>query len=506
MAMIRTVFSLLIYSAVLFYTALPQAVAQNTELESLKSFFQSYLDRQEAYFAANGIKLTQEGSLQVEQANGFFAVTTPFLTMTYPDGVTLHFGIFSANVAQAPDPDFWAMRLAMPANFSISQNGDDLLTITLSDQRSSLLVHKETAFISQHNFSLDNIALNVPQAATPLMTIGKLQLSQNYQNIDFTAVKTGLEKTQAIIEATESGSEQAEIETLFDLIFPGIAAQHNFYAYLSDIENDFTQKLPEALERFGSLHVTDNDGQPLNTDQVPEILQMNIAELVMEKSSSDSGNDRSAMRINASISGMEASPATNATPEVQNFVTQWPSGITLSFALNNIPKNSLIAFLQEAEMSRRASDNAVNIEPNFPAMLQILAESGATLALQYDLLRKDSYQINNNLNARASLTSPFGAEGTSTTRLYGFNQLLAILQETGYGSLDQIDPALIETVLTLLDATVQDEGAEPYIRIRFEADQNGALTLNGKPIQMLMQVILPQIMQSLPQQQSKPGA
>lgn len=106
--------------------------------EKLQSAFQNTLDSYALTFNTPESKLVYDGDIAVEKANGYYAITTPHISLLSQTGEKLEIGIFAINAIPADGPGRWTISYSMPTPITFFDAEGELTSrIDIGSQQAS---------------------------------------------------------------------------------------------------------------------------------------------------------------------------------------------------------------------------------------------------------------------------------------------------------------------------------------------------------------------------------
>lgn len=488
--------------------------AQNKDpnIDRLEKTFRGILERQAEEAELQDSTLVMEGDVMVEDADTYYAVTLPHLSLEYEDGSRFEIGIIAVNAIPADD-GMIKMTVALPTPMTLKEpDGGAAVKIEIGSQNLSGIWHEKMNSFTKLKAQYKDITVRamkdgekfiIPDTQTVINleqndngnwtgpikldvrdaeiiskageNVGRFgHIALNSRVIDYsldTAMKYE-ENLRALMESYESGDS------------PSISGQH-----MSAVYSLVTDVMMNAWDGFETtISVEDIElFTPAKEDAPAEHIKLDKGGFSFDMTGF---RDNSVtMRTAFHYDGLDIQPP----PE--DFSDATPSRMNFDFNIANVPfkeivdlgKTSIEAGAQNPQMAQMIGLQAMMSIP------QLITQAGTKLTIDNSYAGNDIYNILVNGAVTADLKAAFGATGESTVEVFGLDKLIEIYKSR----LD--DPALTEeekkvvqeniqkiTVLKTVGQQAENEEGQPVRIYKFTLDEKGQTMLNGSNVQDLM--------------------
>lgn len=480
--------------------------------ERLKTIFEDYIALQA------DTAMTYNGDVVVEQANGYFAVTLPELSIEYSGGEKLTVGIISVNAVPHDAPDLWHMSVALPTPFLYRDDDETLYEVHLGEQTIKGVWHEAMrGFVELNarvgnvkasgrdddampftmdvgsimavidmeraedpqlgplwsgpvNFALDNFSLSSLNGEGPSTNIGKIIISSSIEGLSEQSVATLQESAAAVLSGVKPDPQ---------------ALQTMFLSYFDMLGNDFSFDMGIENVRMERPSLTSDARDFLTVGKVGfgmsfSGLQQNIAEMGLRVFHDDFDTSRDVNFLKTVMPQKS---------KVDLGIVQFPMGKIRNLAEQMIPQ-------------------MMNPDPSaggmmfFSAMMQIpvfLSEAGTELRANDVMMSNDLYAALFNGAARPDLMAARQATADGVVEVNGLDRLVAELQRLrADGGFSDDDKAQIQSLLDNVALfqnyaeTVTGDAGQTLERLKIELNKAGEILLNGQSMQPPQPEIAPE--------------
>ena len=115
-----------------------EVIINDEGANKLQSAFQNTLDSYALAFNSPESKLVYDGDIAVEKASGYYAITTPHISLLSQTGEKLEIGIFAINAIPADKPGRWTISYSVPTPITFFDAGGELTSrIDIGSQKAS---------------------------------------------------------------------------------------------------------------------------------------------------------------------------------------------------------------------------------------------------------------------------------------------------------------------------------------------------------------------------------
>ena len=140
---IISAFFLLTLIATGIFPCAARAAVDAKGAQHLKTMFETILKQHKADIDDESMQLKLDGTVMVEPAGDYYAVTLPHLSAIFTDGGRANLGIISLNVMPTNDPLQWKMTLALPSPITFYDTQEKAFTVTVGKQYFAGIWHEK---------------------------------------------------------------------------------------------------------------------------------------------------------------------------------------------------------------------------------------------------------------------------------------------------------------------------------------------------------------------------
>jgi hypothetical protein len=480
----------------------------NTETAAyLKSLFQSALNEQKNLFNIDGHELLIEGDTLVEEAEFYYAVTLPELSIKTQQGATIKIGIIAINVMPTDKQNVWKMTVALPTPISIflsSNKNSSPLNIYFGSQSFIGLWDESIKTFSKFDAkyqniniknALSSIDLEIPEITATLNleenekeywsgafvfnanglnltaednSSGKIENIKIRADIDDYDFKTAYEYKDQLNALAESYTTTSE---------PSMSPEH-----ITSIYDLITNAIGNVGDGF-SLHLTINGMEFKSAEDKEGMFSIKKAGF---------GTFMNGFKENdLSIGTRIHYDGLSITPPPALYKNIFPSDVNLDFSINHLPylelvelgKNTLKSTLNSNSLSRISALQALILAP------QLMTEAGTNLQITKSFLSSDGYKIDIGGVAIANLQAVKGGTAKARMDILGADTLLSYFSENiNNPELEEDEREKIEKnmmsleMLKTMGVQTKNEEGKFVLRYDLELDEKGNLLLNGRDL------------------------
>lgn len=463
--------------------------AQNPQLtvNEIKQIFESEIDRLRSNpeAEANDVEIITEGSVTVEDAGSYFAVTLPHISMVDKSkNRKVDIGILAINITiDEQDPNIWKFTAAIPTPIymiDLETNEIDYI-INIGSQKTAGIYQRDLSATPRLDSTLSDISIKNGSDNETLATLETFRSLANMQ--EEADGWTG--PVEAVFSGLSAAGEDIDI-TIGTFGFEGLimGASPVFFQQAQQAgAGQFNYKLEDFPSLLNGLEgryfikdliVIDKE------DETP--LTVNLAETGLTFTAGDLKTNRASMGWSLDAKGLSVEPPPS---DVMKYV---PTEMGLSVNIEKLPVQDLIALADrhmETQPAQALQNSAVAMEA--PALL---AQAGTRLAVDGTRIINEIYQARMQGQISANPQAAFKAVADMQTRLTGLDQLIADIST----NINSVPPeqAHIYTQALMVLQTLKGFGkaeAEPDGQISYvynlNLNENGAVMLNGQNLSQM---------------------
>ncbi len=485
-----------------------QGIAAGHEKE-LKQIVQNFMDDQAEIMEAQGITLLRDGSLMVEDAGDYYAVTLPFISTITPDGIRTDYGIVTLNMLPAKEKDQWKFTMALPMPIiTYNKEGQELSRTTIGTQSFGGIWHAQYEYFLGMNIHYENIAFETNDNAQPTkLTVPSLALAYNFkedkdgtwsgpyklvihkprleiadittqfENISLDSTIDGLALEQVhsnqktLIQSLDTLTKNAESSNPLPTQENITPLYNTVFSILTDTMKSFQSRM--TLNGL-SITLTKPETESTSANQTTFALQSTNLFFGMDGFDTENAQLHTAL----SYAGLNI-PAT--TPL---FDTLLPKEMKIDLTLDKLPLKKL------GEAGRKMIETAANSPDTF---FGILSDAQTQAALKNSFFKNDNYEVTINGAAQTNQSAARKATAHAKLEINGIDKISEALQqqvqtpETATDDKQKI--MVLGTVLGMVkmmgtpETNAQGASVNTY---NLALDKEGKFTLNNTDISLLL--------------------
>lgn len=407
----------------------------------LKAVFTEMLETQAmAWGAQSEVTLEQQGSLTVEQADKYYAITFPHMQIRQEDGSRIEIGIISANAAPHDAPGQWKMTYALPTPIrGYDAQDNETWRAEIKGQQAAGIFHDTLQQFSKLDATYSDISIQTLASTTPT-TIGKIVLRFDFDE-DTQKLWSGPGYIEANTIKTQSKDKKSSVEIgsikgtfAMDQYDPqaGIDYQKRFLALQKQGAFETGQMSEEHEKELSSmladLYTKGMDGFDF-TYALSDFSLTKPASLDGEQETFTLDNTNVSMNTGGFLSdkaqigfgfGFEGLSVSSITADKQDIL---PSTANIDIQLKDIPFTQLTEAVQNA---LAGANNNLQIA-GFGLLVRVpalLSQAGTRIEIKDNHLGSALYRLDLNGEIIADITATNSATAKAILNFTGLDTLL----------------------------------------------------------------------------------
>jgi len=486
-----------------------QDAATDPNVEKVRAMFQRLIDFQTSMNSTQEIgKVEYDGELLVEPAGEYYAVTMPRMTIAYPEGAKLDFGMISANVKPYSKPGQWAMTMALPTPIVfLGQGGKEAVKINIGAQSSAGIFDEEALNFYKIDTQYRDVRIEVQGDQPFEFTIPEINLRSNF-DIDDQGLWSGpgYFSMKGMSFEFENGSGQASIgefrvNVSLDQFNPKSAMEIRDAFKEIAINEDGTPKTeltPEETEAFANtaldalFRYANGIGLEYKVSGIeitrPQILgsgtdHLQLSEAHFGGSLEGLLGDLASIGISFGYQGFSMSPGPEQVPE-----QVIPTDIDIKLEATSIPIKQLI---ETARKTLDTPETAANPQMALMAMSMsiptMLAENGTKVHLHKEVTLPAGRSLVTDGTFNVNAASPLMLIGEGKLTFTGLDEFIAELGNMAANTQDPMAPQYQQMMmgLNMIKAFAKpDTDAEGRIQyvLNVNLTEDGKALINGQDV------------------------
>ena len=489
--------------------------------DRLKAIFSDYLDTQKSALSAQGAKLVTEGDMLIEQADSYYAITMPAITLDMGDGAKFKLGLISINAVPTEKPEEWKMSLSIPTPFVFRNKKSDLFRFNIGKQKAGGIYNEKLNTFSTFASVYEDMNLEY-ESGLELMTLDKIIVKTNYepdennkwsgdakfnlsglkvedQDDDF-SIKIGALSGLAEIGAfdpTLYKAAQKEVLGKMEALNGEVEEITKAIENRTELNLEDAKKLKEqandmALSAFDlllkamnkstlTLYLSDIDISG-TSKKTQELNTLKLDNVLLNAGIDGLNNDKADMIYALSFDGLDVKPA----PEDSELM---PTRFKTQLKLNKLPINQLIEIGTSAMNAKTANPEAGGLIAmrSLMSLPQILSNAGTTLELTDSYIGNNLYNTKVDAKVKTSTASLIGAVGEANVTITNLDKMTALIKSKLDSETDARKKRRMQGTLQqleLLRKVGRHDGSDTVAK--FELNEQGQTLVNGQDLKAVM--------------------
>lgn len=488
--------------------AFAQPAINDAGAQALKAQINDVLSRQKNARQLSGGALLTEGDVVVEQADTYYAVTLPDLTVKDEKGDTAEIGIIAINAIPEATPGDWKLSVSIPTPITWKNAaGTPVRKMALGTQRLSGLWKQSLAGFSTLDGAYNNVMVDdlARQKTYKIATVGVVSnLKETAQGIwsgDTVATLKGLNGSGAPGAGTTKADEITLTATVKDL---SAAKRQQMREQIGAFAENTSPKDLETLSPAGQLALFNmavdlmrsaGNGFSLKANLKNFAANIPAQGLIAARSLSikdgtfgldlagfDTG--KVTLGILSQMDDMASAPLANPTLV--------PTDMNLDMKIRNLPFEELVKIGQDS-LKTAGRGGAAKQFAGIQAMIslpQVLSAAGANVVITNSTFSNAEADAKVDGQMTADMNATMGAVGRMKADVAGLDAVIASLQKQANDTTDASKKARLQKTiqnLTVFNLAGQAEnrGGKTVKTYDFELTPTGQMLLNGSDLSVL---------------------
>lgn len=508
--MTRSGFLAFCLCAFLSLPAAAQAPISDAGQQALKTQIQTFIDKQKNARQLSGGRLTTDGDILIEQADTYYAVTLPAITVTDESGQTADIGIIAINAVPEATPGNWKLSISLPTPISWKNAaGTPIRKLDIGNQRLSGVWNDTLSGFTTLDGTYDNVRIS-DMLRQKTYTIAKAVIANNLKETKpgiwsgtMGATLTGM----AGAGAAGTGSSKADTISLsMDVRDLSAAKQQQMREKIGAFAENTNPRDLETMSPAGQLALYNMIVDMMRSAGSGVSLKMGVTNFAADIPAMAGRPARKATMKNGSLgldlSGLDTGNVTLGIKSVIDSLLSptvstadaglIPSDLNLDMKVNNLPFEELVKIGQDS-IKTAGKGGAAKQFAGIQAMIslpQVLSQAGANVVITDTTFSNATYDGKIGGTMKADTTSGAGAVGRMKAEVSGLDAVIANLQTRMNASTDAAQKARLQKTiqnLTVFNLAGQAEkrGSKTVKIYDFELTQKGQMLLNGADLSLL---------------------
>jgi len=497
------------------FNAAAEAEINDEGAVKLKAIITELLEQQQNAYEFAGGEMRLDGSVTVEQADNYYAITVPPITSVNPEGGRNEIGMIAINARPGDAPEEWKMSIAIPTPILYFNEAGDVKTqVDIGAQRMAGVWNEQLHSFSRMDAAYENVKVeNFTKGETALISnlVINMDLQKEEGNLwsgpmEFTAsnitIDKSLENETIVIEKfvgeTRLMNYSPEVNRKMQEKIEALTENTNAQdlANMSEDEqiafyNMFFDMLKTAGGGFTSNFIAQNithrqaDG---DSDEKIAAFQIDKLGFGLDMTGFDEGNANLGLRM-----GIEEIEMVNQAAEISGYL---PNTMNIDVSINNLPLDAL----QQAGLSslKSAKDNpnaaSVGAVQMIMTLPHILSDAGTNITIKDTYIKSREFDADLEGVVAADSQSRVGAIGSLTAVITGLDTAIARIQEEIKTASDSQKQKLQKmltqmTIISALGQAGENEDGKQTKTFEFVMGEDGKFLLNGTDMSAMLGIL-----------------
>ncbi len=504
----RTALLSLSLCLVLTPAAMAQAPINDAGEQALKAQIEDILTKQKNARQLSGGALITEGQVLIEQAETYYAVTLPDITIKDDSGETAEIGIIAINAIPDSKPGDWKLSVSLPTPITWKNAaGQTIRKMDLGTQRMSGTWNAALAGFSVMDGTYGNVRIE-DTLRRKIYTIASVGIVSSMKE---SAPGTWSGDTVATIKGLNGAGAASAGTTKADEI-----------ALTMKVKDLSAAKQQQMREKIGAFAENTNPKDLETLSPAGQLALYNMAVDMMRSAGSGFTLQAALKNFNVSMPAFGTQPARNMSikdgmlgfdltgldtgkvtlgilTRTDDLVTSpagnpglVPSDINLDMKINNLPFEELVKIGQDS-LKAAGKGGAAKQFAGIQAMIslpQVLSAAGANVVIANSTFANDTVDAKVDGRMTADMNSTAGAVGKMKAEVSGLDTVIASLQKQMNDTPDAAKKARLQKTiqnLTVFNLAGQAEkrGGKTVKLYDFELTPQGQMLLNGSDLSLL---------------------
>ncbi len=478
MSIIRVLAAFLCLS-VFFFTTAHAAEINQEGAKKLKTLFEAGVHNAEKIGSEADSRYVFDGEVSVEPANGYYAVTLPYVTLTSKEFPDAKIGIIVVNVTPGKQEGQWNMAVALPSPILFIDNeGNTISQLDIGRQSMSGVWDEDLGNFTALRASYHNITLHDAEKRT-LMRLPNAML--------------GMDSTRTETEGRWTGVSELNLDKL-EISRPEISTTKIGRLYMkSEIVNFkpefykemlYGDKQATPLERMEKALTDGADDLKLTyqlekldyAESAPAGRKLKIDALRLDGASLNLREDESDFDFTLNYAGLDAGTKKKKGTHNDSLI---PINARADVKIDSIPLPQIIELAKNtlAQTEGLPPEETKNVMTVFILKIPaLLSEAGSEMTAKDNFSEGPDYRVDFDTNVKADVTAMNSLTASGKAQVAGFDNILRRAGNMGPN---------IFTLLTKLKEAAKpatDKNGRAVDELAFSMEKNGAILINGQNI------------------------
>lgn len=473
--------------------------------KNLQALIQKQIDQSADIQSAAGGRYITEGTLKVEPADGYYAVTFPHIKLKDAEGTIYDIGMVAANVIPGDAAQEWKAAIAIPTPIRIispenKQTGQidlgkqrtigvwdmDLSSFTRLDARYDDIAFKSSVDSSTFKIGTLTFQTRMDREANGHLSGPSTAVASDWQlaspenNMTASIQELRIDATIKDFDPKIAKSFNEQLSALGQagaITADGASSQHNLALYniLTDVIGKSSDAAGFAVALTGLKVAAPNDAA-----RMTETFELGNAGANFDISGFRSGSVKSGIRVN--YSDLKLNNAPDAYKDII------PLSLDLNLIIDNLPFSQLVELGRTAAGAGEGGAGQAAAMGALMAVPKLLTDAGTTLTQSFDF-SSNSCKGKGSGVVTADMKAVNGYTADQDVELQGLDKVIEKINEEirKPGNPDAQNLQSVLGTLTILQMVGQQKPDKPDIRTyKLVVDEQGRTMLNGSDMSTLL--------------------
>lgn len=433
----------------------------NNEEAELRSIFSGFVEQIETNMSKSDVVLKKKGEINIEKANGYYAVTLPEMLIIDPDKSITKIGMIAINASPSEQSNEWKMAIALPMPIiTKNKEGKKINQIEVSKQKFVGVYNPIIESFSKLGISYDDVKFsdlehNATVDVGNISVVSDLEINQDTFSGPTNMVVKNISFTDN--DSTKNMTiNEANISVEYDGLDILSLAQGNY-------EID--------MNKIGGMKMN------AKIKDIEAGFKLSEMEFGFEGKKPQNGYNDNALKVK--YEGLE--PSDTKDP----MVAFAPRSMDFDIEFNKLPIGDLIALGLMKAGSNDSPAAAMNVLQSITSLPVKMSKVGSNIEIENLDFDNNMYQIKTRGKLNASDQSPLMVEGGIVMNADGLKETKNALNNIMPNASKQQQKG-IQNVLKRISFIETNcgnpESTEDNYKCALEFSKDGQIKLNGKPM------------------------
>ena len=458
--LLTSALALLIILPAYVFTANAKEIS-NTEEEHLNAIFTEFVTKIRENAKRRGAVLNTKGTMNIEKAKGYYAVTLPEMRIIDADDSVTTIGMIAINASPTEKPKNWKMAVALPMPIVTNdKQGEKINQIDIGKQQFIGIYDEDIKNFSKLAVSYDDVKFsdyidNVIIDTKNMSIISDLQIAN----------KTLSGPTDIVLKnITLADTDTNKITTIKEI---EMVAEYDGLDIISLVQDNYNFD----FKKLGGIKLK-GEVKDIESD-------FKLSKIEFEYDGEKPKNGISDQKVKIQYDGLKS------IDKNQNMVEFIPTDMNLNFDFNKLPIEQLIKLGQMKNSSEKTPSAAMNMLQMMTSLPIKMTNAGTNIQIDNFDFRNEMYSIITRGNLKADAESPLMMIGNIDLETTGLDKTETALNAKLPNASKQERSAIQQAINKINFVQSKCAGKNGSYKCNLVANKEGKIMLNKTEITMM---------------------